>query len=508
MPHVIAGSVAIALFNAGAPLVVANAVVGVGVAGTILYTAGSVAITVGASYAVAKLTAPTIPKPSDGQIEFKSPIPIRFFTYGLCKVSGPVLLLETEPTQPADLNKIVAFGTREIDSIEYFYINGNEVTLDGSGNLIDYWSDNGSQVRTHLGTDDQAADSAALTFFPSGWTSDHRLRGIPYAYNYLESGDPDQFQGNFGGQPPEFSIVGGVKVYDPRKDSTNGGSGSHRTNDKDTWEFSDNQRLCTLDWLTWPDGYAKDWSRIDWATWVPQIEMADEDVPLKGSSATEKRYRVATKVSYDEPRSRVLHRLMQAGDQQLYVTSTGLIGSRGGVWQEPTVSLDVGAFPEGVFTHGVGMMDRVNEFSLSAMLPSHDFGEVDLEPWANATDPEHIAGVVRRQPLELTQVPSNSQAQRLAKIYMAKANPRWLGQVRTDFAGLDAIGASVVDLSFAELDQPADSFNGPFFINGKIAFLADKTGVTFPVAAADPDSYDWDAETEEQDPPPLPEGTT
>lgn len=502
MPHVIAGPVALALFNAGAPIAVANAVIGVGVAGVILHTGISVALTIGASYAVAKLTAPKAPKPSEGMLEFKQPIPSRFHTYGLTKISGPVLLLETENHR---LNKITAFGARELAAFDKFFIDGNDVTEDLTSNPIaDNWWNTASFVNLHIGTDTQTADADAITSFSAGWTSDHRLRGIPYVFAKLDSDDPQDFNGSFPNGEPQFSIVGGVKVYDPRKDSTNGGSGSHRTNNKDTWEFSENAALCCLDFLTWPDGYNKGWDRIHWPSWLAMINLCDEAVPLKGSTATEPRYRIATKVSYDEPRSRVLHRILQAMDGQLYPTSSGLIGIRGGVWQEPTVSLDVGAFPEGVFTHGVGMMDRVNEFSLSAMLPSHDFGEVDLEPWANATDPEHIAGFVRRQPLELTQVPSNGQAQRLAKIYMAKHNPRWTGQVRTDFAGLDAIGASVVDLSFSELDQPADSFNGPFWINGKIAFLADKTGVTFPVAAADPDSYEWDAETEEQDPPPLP----
>jgi hypothetical protein len=300
-----------------------------------------------------------------------------------------------------------------------------------------------------------------------------------------------------------MSVVGGVKVYDPRLDSTNGGSGSHRMNDQSTWAFSENQRLCALDWLTWPDGYNKSWGRIDWATWVPQINMADENVALK-AGGTEKRYRVATRVGYDEPRSQVLHRLMQAGDQQLFLTADGLIGSRGGVWQAATSSLTVEDVPEFQFTHGIPKMDRVNEYELRCMLPSHDYVEVELKPWANASDPDHADGIIRRQPLELTQVPSNSQAQRLAKIYMSKSNPKWSGQVRTDFRGLDAIGANVVGLQFAELDVPADSFNGPYFINGAISFLPDRTGVTFPVSMADPTAYNWNAATEEQDAPPVP----
>lgn len=502
MPQVIAGPIALAAFNAGAPLAVVNAIVGVGVGGAIVHGLVGTALVVGASYGIAKLTAPRMPKPSDASIEFKQPIPYRFFTYGYAKVSGPILLLEM---QDRELAKIVAFGTRELAAFHVFFVDGNEVPLELDGTFVN-WTSGGThygQIATHLGADDQAADALALVKYSIGWTADHRLLGIPYVFANLESSDAENFQEAFPTGEPQFSCVGGVKVYDPRKDSTNGGSGSHRTHDKSTWEFSDNQALCTLDWITWPDGYGKSFDRIDWASWVAQIEAADEDVPLR-DGGTEKRYRVATRVGLDEPRARVLRRLLDAGDQQLYLTSDGLIGTRGGRWEAPTVSLDVASFPEGSFTHGVPKMDRVNEFQLSAMLPGHGYGEVELEPWEFTAHPEHAAGIIRRVPLELTQVPSNGQAQRLAKIAMAKRNPRWSGQVRTSFAGLDAIGESVVDLTFDELDQPPNSFDGPFFINGKIAILPDKTGVTFPVSAIDPAAYDWDETTEEHDEPPLP----
>jgi hypothetical protein len=88
---------------------------------------------------------------------------------------------------------------------------------------------------------------------------------------------------------------------------------------------------------------------------------------------------------------------------------------------------------------------------------------------------------------------------------MAKSNPRWSGSIRTNFAGLDALNQAVINLSFDELDQPDGSFDGPFLINGKIGFLADRTGMTVSVSSIDPACYDWDAATEEQDAPPVPE---
>jgi hypothetical protein len=341
----------------------------------------------------------------------------------------------------------------------------------------------------------------------SGWTVDHRLRSIAYVHASLNSGSAVDFTRHYPAGEPSFSAVAGVKIYDPRRDPSTayyGGTGAQDRDDPTTWEFSDNQRLIALDWITHPDGYAKDWGRIDWASWIPQINMADENVALK-AGGTEKRYRCATIVSLDEPKGRVLRRILDAGDQQLYTTSAGLIGSRGGVWQAPTVSIAATEILEGQFTHGVAMMDRVNEFQLSATLPSHDYSEVELKEWSNTADPEFIAGILRRQPLELLQVPSNGQAQRLAKIRMAKSNPRWSGSIRTNFAGLDALNQAVINLSFDELDQPDGSFDGPFLINGKIGFLADRTGMTVSVSSIDPACYDWDAATEEQDAPPVPE---
>lgn len=480
-------------------------------ASNIAASVGSLALTIGASYAIAKLTAPRPPRPSEGSIERRDDLAPRFFSYGKCKVSGPVLLLEVDDRK---LLKITAFGTRELASMDLLFVDGNGGPLGaGDGNCDGFysnWGDGSSdlgQVRTHLGQDGQAADTLLLADYGPAWTTDHRLRGIPYAFAQLDSGSgtdaPAKFQNAFPTGEPTFGCLGGVKVYDPRKDSTNGGSGSHRMTDKSTWEFSENQRLACLDWLTWVDGYGKSWDRIDWSTWVPQIAMADDDIPLK-AGGTEKRYRIATIVGLDEPKGRVLRRIMDAGDQQLFATRDGLIGSRGGVWQAPSVTLDAGDILEGSFTHGVPLMDRVNQFQLEATLPSHNYSEVELKEWSNTTDPEFVAGVVRRAPLQLLQVPSNGQAQRLAKIYMAKKNPRWSGQVRTNFAGLNVIGESAINLAFPDLDEPAGSFNGAFWVNGKISFSADRTGVTFPVAAADPASYDWNAATEEQDAPPVP----
>ena len=60
----------------------------------------------------------------------------------------------------------------------------------------------------------------------------------------------------FGGGPPRVrAVLKGCRVYDPRKDSTatiagagGKGAGSHRLDDRSTWEWSDNPALCWADY--------------------------------------------------------------------------------------------------------------------------------------------------------------------------------------------------------------------------------------------------------------------
>lgn len=67
------------------------------------------------------------------------------------------------------------------------------------------------------------------------WTTAHVLRGTAYAV--LEFAlDPEIYQG----LPSVRFEVRGIKLYDPRKDTTVGGSGAHRWDDPTTWEWTEN----------------------------------------------------------------------------------------------------------------------------------------------------------------------------------------------------------------------------------------------------------------------------
>lgn len=95
-------------------------------------------------------------------------------------------------------------------------------------------------VRFYQGTFDQAADPALIAYAnPAGrWTTAHRGAGLCYAIVTTIT-DVD----NLTSVPNLMFEVRGAPLYDPRKDSSVGGFGTHRWNDQSTWEFSNNNAV-------------------------------------------------------------------------------------------------------------------------------------------------------------------------------------------------------------------------------------------------------------------------
>jgi hypothetical protein len=85
------------------------------------------------------------------------------------------------------------------------------------------------------------------------------------------------------GVPPSLWVVQGVKLYDPRKDSTYpGGSGPHRLATPSSWTFSENPYLAALQWTlgrfengTRVYGIGAKWAEVDVASFVAGANVAD-----------------------------------------------------------------------------------------------------------------------------------------------------------------------------------------------------------------------------------------
>ena len=151
--------------------------------------------------------------------------------YGKVKVAGVRVFDGSTGNNNQYLHRVLAFSGHEIESFDTIYLNDEQLTIDGSGNVTSPSSYSGKiRIKKHLGSPDQAADSSLVSEYPD-WTSSHRLRGIAYLYVRFNF-DPDTFP---NGIPKITAKIKGKKVYDPRTGLTS---------------WSNNPALCIRDYLT------------------------------------------------------------------------------------------------------------------------------------------------------------------------------------------------------------------------------------------------------------------
>ena len=144
-------------------------------------------------------------------------------------------------------------GGNGIESIEEIYVNDKLVTWSGalthgtvrtvnSSDTNYYKGESLISVQSFYGLDNQSVSS--LLDESTNWGSNHKLSGVAYlAFKFKWNQDA------FNSLPEVKVVLKGKKVYDPRLDSTKGGSGSHREDTASTWTYSANSALCLLDYL-------------------------------------------------------------------------------------------------------------------------------------------------------------------------------------------------------------------------------------------------------------------
>jgi hypothetical protein len=144
-------------------------------------------------------------------------------------------------------------GGNGIESIDEIYVNDKLVTwsgalTDGTVRTVDssdtnfYKDESLISVQSFYGLDSQLVSS--LLDESTNWGSNHKLSGVAYlAFKFKWNQDA------FSSLPEIKVVLKGKKIYDPRLDSTKGGSGSHRQDTASTWTYSNNSALCLLDYL-------------------------------------------------------------------------------------------------------------------------------------------------------------------------------------------------------------------------------------------------------------------
>lgn len=146
---------------------------------------------------------------------------------------------------------IFALADHECEELVEFYVNDLKITYTGDGAYteIDPTADSPHlYVYFRSGTESQSLPSVVTDHGP-GWSATDNGAGICYVVVDYRADKPTEKKLAFpGGRPSFLWVVKGKKCYDPRLDTTVGGSGSHRWADPGTWEWTENPIVCAYNW--------------------------------------------------------------------------------------------------------------------------------------------------------------------------------------------------------------------------------------------------------------------
>lgn len=397
----------------------------------------------------------------------RSAVESRKIVYGQAQLSGPVVYNNLSGNDGEYLWFVVALADHESDSLVSVYLDSDEIPIadigGGTGNgdvTASKWvGDNSKEavyIRHHLGSSTQTADSRLVSEF-SDWTSNHRLRGVTYVIvRLLYDKDTEEIWSK-NGQPRDIkAVIKGKKIYDPRLDTTNGGSGSHRYSDSTTWEWSDNPALCIADYLMEVMGVDPA-TGIDWASVSDAADDCDVSVAIPTSS-TETRFTCNGVISLGSSHKENLDKLLSSMDGRL-TYSQGVWKVRASVWEASSVSLDADDLAGDVQVRGSApKSERFNKVRGVFIDPDRGYEVVEFPHVTSASYVTRDNSESISFDLELPMTNSATMAQRLAYRQLEQGDNQLVVELPLKKVGAKVAPGDVFDLTLDDFSWSAKTF--------------------------------------------------
>ncbi|WP_323775957.1 phage tail protein [Leisingera sp.] len=326
------------------------------------------------------------------------------------------------------------------------------------------------------------------------WTVDHIGHGVAYAVVMLHV-DSEQFQGI----PQCRFELDGVPLYDPRKDTSAGGSGAHRHDNPSTWEPSENlavQAYNLFRGIPLPDGNTyggdSDAEDVPFSNWV--AGMNECDVDLDGRP----QFTGGLEIHVDEEPAAYIEELLAAGLGQVSEVG-GVFRSRWGAPDTPVLEFsddDISISDPQKFDPFPGLEETYNSVRITHPSPDHLWEPIQTPAEYNATWEAEDGG--RRLPVQMD-VPAcfdHGQAQQIAAGYAAD-HRRWRRHTLT--LPPDAFDLSALDS--VSWTSPRNGYVNKIFEVVGISYRPFTLFCDIHLRERDPDDYDWTGGQELPAPP-------
>lgn len=411
---------------------------------------------------------------SGNTVTGKNPLSPLQVIYGRTRVGGSIVYMEGTDSNKY-LHIVAAIAGHEIDGIEKFYFNDEEVTIDGNGNVSTGTYANKARIKFKLGTDDQTAFSDLVAESDSLWTENHRLRGRAVVYIRLEY-DQDVYPTGM----PNFSfLVRGKKVFDPRSSTT---------------AWSANPALCLNDYLTnsrYGLGcvYANE---IDQSALIASANICDEDVALD-AGGTENKYELhGSLVTSGTPEDIINQMLTSMAGKAVW--SGGKWRILAGAYYTPTLTFDEDDLRAG-FTVQTLVSRRENFNCVKGVFVSaqDNYISTDFPSLVSDTFIAQDSGEAVYKNITLPFTTSVTMAQRLSKIELLKARQQITLSLPLRLQGLKASVGDIVYVNNTRLGWSSK----PFEVVAMSMSLDEAPGVDLDLREISTDVFDWSTSEEQ-----------
>jgi hypothetical protein len=419
-----------------APLFAAAA--GLGAIGSALLSA---AIAVGAMLVVQALT----PKPRQSELD-AAPTELsldsdhpREIIFGRAITAGSLVYSTTSGNNNKKLWLVIALADHPCEALKKVWVNGRSRIIDEDG----WVNGTNEKLKVRFLSAANAAPSDLVSVAGSEWTADDRFTNGTWVVCEVISDDKV-----WAGSIPQLAFeVEGMKLYDPRLDTTAGGSGSHRWDNRATWTYSDNPVLA---WYLLRRGYEVEGERlfglrtpadlIDLAKVRAEADYCDTAMPRVGTT-NERRYRISGVMQATPGAAPAIEQILAAcGGKE--IDSGGSIAIQVGVARSVVAALtddDIVHDAETTRTFKQPANELANAIFGAWRDPAQMWATVGLPPRTSSTDEAADGGRFERS-YDLAYVASQTQGQRVMEIFrrLARRQEAFETTLRGRWAGLEA----------------------------------------------------------------------
>ncbi|TCU34174.1 hypothetical protein [Rhizobium azibense] len=435
---------------------------------------------------------PSVPRPDDGSYNLKQSVPSLSYVLGTTKKGGDYVFLEEHR---GTAYHIIVWAGHRIQGYVQHYLHDDRVTLDGSGDVTSpSHYDEKVRILTKLGLNAETAYADIVARFPTIWNNNCRGDGLASVLMRVLTVDSEDYLDTFPNQMPEHSVVGnGALLYDPRKDSTQGGSGSHRYNNPSTWEFSKNIALMRLWHLCHPVGGKMAYENMYLPDWINAATVCDQNVTNR-TGGTEKRYNGGFWFRASNDPIEVGRVMDEAAEMVVYERADGKIGVHAGEYVAPDITLTA------INTYSI-RVDKNKRRSATVLgvrgryvNTAKDYITEDAaiygDPYGDIDD-----NTERTKTFENALIQSHNHCQRKQKLVYIRANARKVSVV-ADYTADDV--RKVPYRRFVTVHYPSRGLtNATIEITSSVSIDLRNMRVSFSGILVDSTLYDFDAATEE-----------